>query len=157
MELKKALSFLICFNVALYGFARDTGEMVQTNDDKGKFDMETIVRDASSGFSNGVSVVGKTEGTATCLAFSRHTEEYYDALKSSPRLTTDYQGRLTFSFIGVETIPNYVSPEGVALSYKMAEGKYEEVIQTAQKSIAEHAHGGKASHGEKVGRKTIGS
>ena len=139
MDLKKLLSFLICFNVALYGFARDTGEMVQTNDDKGKFDMETLLRDASSGFSNVVSVEGKTEGTATCLAFSRHTEEYYDLLKSSPRLTTDYKGRLTISFIGVETIPNYVSQEGVALSYKMAEGKYGEVIQTAQKSIAEHA------------------
>ncbi|MGN0930792.1 MAG: hypothetical protein ACI4NP_03650 [Thermoguttaceae bacterium] len=139
MELKKLLSFLICLKVALYGFARDTGEMDQTNDDKGKFDIETILIDASSGFSNDVSVMGKTEGAATCLAFSRHMEEDYDVLKSSSRLTTDYQGRLAISFIGVETIPNYVSPEGVELSYKMAKGEYREVIQAAQKSIAKHA------------------
>ena len=157
MDLKKLLSFLICFNVALYGFARDTGEMVQTNDDKGKFDMETLLRDASSGFSNVVSVEGKTEGNATCLAFSRHTEGYYDLLKSYPRLTTDYKGRLTISFIGVETIPNYVSQEGVALSYKMAGESMERLSRRPRKVSPNTRHGGKASHGKKVGRKTTGS
>lgn len=139
MELKKLLFFLMCLSVVIYGYARGNGEMVRAKGEENEGNKETVVRDGISSIANNVSVQGKTEGGVTCLAFSHHKEEYYDVLKISPRLTTDYQGRLTVSFIGVETIPNYVSPEGVALSYKMAKGEYGEVIQAAQKSIAEHA------------------
>lgn len=54
------------------------------------------------------------------------------------RITTDFTGRLTAQSVLSESIPGYFSKEGVALTYEMARGNYDEVIASTQKSIKEN-------------------
>ena len=58
-----------------------------------------------------------------------------EPLPCPERKTTNFTGRLTAFSVLSECIPGYLSEEGIALAYKMAQGKYDEVIEGTQKSI----------------------
>lgn len=79
------------------------------------------------------------EEPKTFLRFNKVPEEYYDNIKVRERMTTDYQGRLAISCISLESIPNYISKDGIKLQHKMAQGKYVEVIEECRKIIAENS------------------
>lgn len=79
------------------------------------------------------------DGPKTTLRFNKVPEEYYDNIKVRERMTTDYQGRLAISCFSLESIPNYISKDGIKLQHKMAQGEYDEVIEECHKIIAENS------------------
>lgn len=54
------------------------------------------------------------------------------------RKTTNFTGRLTAQSVLSESVPSFISEKGIELTYKMARGEYDAVIEEAQESIKEN-------------------
>ena len=74
------------------------------------------------------------ENSFSALKFPEQAKQ----LPCPERKTTNFTGRLTAQSVLSESVPSFISEKGIELTYKMARGEYDSVIEEAQESIKEN-------------------